>query len=117
MLPAAHRLRKSSDFQKVYKGGKTLKTALFRIKTVKNGQAETRVGVVVPNKVLKSAVARNRKKRQIRTALKELIPNLIPGYDIVALAGPEITEADYAAILKDLHAGFVKIRFFTGPND
>lgn len=68
--------------------------------------------MVVPNKLIKSAVDRNRTKRQIRAVFDELIHSLVPGYDIVALAQPGVQAADYATIQKDLTAALTKIHFF-----
>ncbi|PIW36629.1 MAG: ribonuclease P protein component [Candidatus Kerfeldbacteria bacterium CG15_BIG_FIL_POST_REV_8_21_14_020_45_12] len=110
MLPADYRLRHPRDFERIYKEGKTLRTALFRLKTRPNGLLQTRVGIVVPNKIIKSAVARNRTKRQIRNVFEELILSLQSGYDIVALAQPGISEASHAAIKQDLVSALSKIR-------
>lgn len=111
MLAVAYRLRKKADFQKVYRGGKALNTAFFRIHTMQNGKEASRFGIVIANKHMKGAVARNRKKRQVRSVLSEIASQVIGGYDIVVSAKPELRDAEYEDILKDVQRGFAKIRF------
>ncbi|MFH1426899.1 MAG: ribonuclease P protein component [Candidatus Kerfeldbacteria bacterium] len=117
MLPAAHRLRRKEDYDRVYKGGKTLHTALFRIKTAPNKGEETRFGIVIPNKAIKRAFARNRKKRQVRSALGELLPGIKKGEDVVLIAQPQLDAASYADILADLREGLQKIGFIQTNNE
>jgi ribonuclease P protein component len=112
MFAAANRLRRKADFDLVYREGKTLRTRLFRIKTRPNGLTALRFGVVVPNKLIKRATERNRKKRQAREAVKTLLPRLTPGHDVVLLAQGEAVAATYQEILADLETGFQKIHFF-----
>lgn len=45
----------------------------------------TRIGIVVPKKLAKTIVKRNRIKRQVRHIFIELLPRLRQGYDIVFL--------------------------------
>lgn len=116
MLAGANRLRRKKDFQKVYKGGKTLRTTFFRIKTVENHTKHSRYGIVIANKVIKKAVDRNRKKRQVRAVLGELIDTITKGYDIVVLAQSNIAEASHEEIQKDLKKSFQKIGFLPKQN-
>lgn len=102
MLPSGKRLRQFRDFQQVYKAGRSYYAAVVRIKASRTELPETRFGIVVPNKLVKKATERNRKKRQIRGALQTLIPIIKPGYDVVVSAQPTIREATYDDILRDL---------------
>ena len=111
MLSAPQRLRRKKDFQQVYKSGKTLNTAFFRVKTVVNRQELTRFGVVVSNKVIKKAVDRNRKKRQIRAVLRNITPTIISGYDIVLIAQQQMSHATFQQLENDIITGFQKIHF------
>lgn len=111
MLARPHRLTRRADFQRVYKSGKTLNTALFRIKTAPNGRDDSRFGVVVPNKLISSAVQRNRKKRQVRAVLLEIVPGVKVGYDIVVLPQAAAVDARTDDMKQDLIAGLQKIGF------
>lgn len=113
MLPLLHRLRSKVDFQQVYTGGKTLNTAFFRIKTRANGLTHSRFGVVVPNKLMKKAVDRNRTKRRIRAALVSVCGEVVPGFDIVLMAQSAVKEASVDEIGEDLRAAFGKIGFIS----
>lgn len=110
MLPAAHRLRKRHDFQRASRSGVTIDSDYFRIKYIKNILPTTRVGIVIPNKLIKKAVVRNRKKRQVRAAIGELLSSLPPGYDMVLFAQPNITGAQYADIRQALEESISHIK-------
>ncbi|MBI2410605.1 MAG: ribonuclease P protein component [Candidatus Kerfeldbacteria bacterium] len=114
MLPALFRLRKKKDFDGVYHSAasKTLHTALFRIKTAPNTLNHPRFGIVVPNKLIKKAVERNKKRRQIRAVLGSLLPDMqAHGYDIILLGQPRLCHAEFLDIKNDLVAALTKIRF------
>lgn len=114
MLSASFRLRNKTDFDAVYHStaGKTLHTALFRIKTAPNTQGNYRFGIVLPNKLIKKAVERNKKRRQIQAVLGALFPEMqSPGYDVVLLGQPPLVRAEFLDIKNDLSAAFKKIRF------
>ena len=104
MLPSSVRLRKKQDFERVYQSGKTTRSTLFRLTVAAHPTNGLRIGVVVSNNTCKSAVTRNRKKRQMRAALQQLLPLLTPGYDIILTAQPPVLTAPYAAMKKDLHS-------------
>lgn len=110
MLPRAHRGLKRSDFNRIYKSGKTLKTAFFRIKTAPSDK-KTRFGVVISAKLLKGAVKRNRLRRQISAILADIEPELLQQADIVILPESTAVGVDFVELHKDLVEGFKKIRF------
>lgn len=117
MLSAEYRLTKKKDFQRIYKGGKTLNTALFRIKTHPNTGQNPRIGIIVSNKAVKKATKRNVVKRKIRAAIRELLPRFDAKYDIITIAQPDVASATYADILEDFTAAFTKIGFIQKHND
>ncbi len=114
MLPQAHRGLQRSDFHRMYKSGKTLKTAFFRIKTAQNtdpGHETGRFGVVISAKLIKGAVKRNRLRRQIYAILAEIQPKLAKKADIVIIPEPAATSASFSDLRADLLQGFIKIGF------
>lgn len=70
----------------------------------------TRFGIVVPNKLLKQATARNRKKRQIRAAIQHLLPAVRPGHDVVVSPQAPAVQASYGTLCEDLSTLFRQAR-------
>jgi ribonuclease P protein component len=108
MLPAPHRLRQFRDFQRAYRSGRGVQGSLVRLKIAPNQLEHSRFGVVVPNKLIKKATQRNRKKRQMRAALHALLPRIQPGFDVVVSAQGGLAQAEYDEILADLSATLTK---------
>lgn len=114
MLSASYRLRSHCDFDLVYRRGKNCQSDLFRIIVLKrpaqnHKTLNSRAGVVVANKIIKKAVERNKKKRQIRASLRELLTQAKEGYDIIVVAKAKIISASYRQILADLTTSFYKV--------
>lgn len=92
-LPKQHRLKHRRDFDAVYQRGLrrgstcfTLRALRLRLpsdKELASEPAPTRIGISISKKVSKRAVVRNRIKRQIRAAVRQLLPRLSPGWNIV----------------------------------
>jgi ribonuclease P protein component len=115
-LPKAHRLRRRQDFQDVYQAGRRRSgqylTVLFLLR--KNHQQQltaetldqplpTQIGVSISQKVSKRAVIRNRMKRQIHGAFRQLLPRMAPGWRIVVVVRPVLSsKCDYAEFLREL---------------
>ena len=62
----------------------------------------TRIGFSISHKVSKRAVVRNRIKRQLRAALRHLLPRLKDGWDFVVVVRPDALQCDYAKFLQQL---------------
>ena len=92
------RLSRSTEFQRVYRQGRSkanrhLVLYSFARGDAGDGQGDSRprFGVSVGRKV-GNAVMRNRVKRTIREAIAELEPQLADGLDYVVLARPDAAE-------------------------
>jgi len=66
------------------------------------GVLPTRLGISISQKVSKSAVVRNRIKRQIRAALRTLLPHISPGWRIIISVRTTATECDFVDFLQEL---------------
>lgn len=91
MLPKQNRLKKKTDFNRVFEKGKGVKVDSLLLKFVKNGLETSRFGFVAGLKISKKAVLRNKLKRRLRAAVRKKIPEIRPGFDgvWVALKGLE----------------------------
>lgn len=125
VLPKANRLKNRRDFTATYKygirrqGGKLTLIARKRRRSEekkgpdKQGKPSsiepapaqlppTRIGISVSQKVSKRSVVRNKVKRQIRAAVRELLPRLSAGWDIAIVVRPGATECNYGQFLQKL---------------
>lgn len=79
---------------------------LFSVKIAKleGLPADTSVfGIVVPAKVFKQAVTRNKVKRQIKASLNILKNNLKPGYGVIFFCQAKVKDAKQPELLKELN--------------
>ncbi|HET9460549.1 MAG TPA: ribonuclease P protein component [Gaiellaceae bacterium] len=89
-----NRLSRSRDFDAVYRRGKSASTrylVLHWFPRDEDLEGAPRVGLAVPRSV-GSAVARNRVKRLLREAWRELLETVPLGHDYVLAARPGLAE-------------------------
>jgi ribonuclease P protein component len=91
------RLRRRNDFAAVYRNGRIQSNPLLVLRVLPNDRESTRFGFVV-GKAVGGAVARNRVKRRLREAARQLA--IAPGFDVVIGARKGAAEAPFAS-LKD----------------
>jgi ribonuclease P protein component len=122
-LPKAHRLRLRQDFNRVYQKGRRRKASRLTLCILRHkqpsGQLErdrahedldlssagcqpTRIGVSISQKVSKSAVVRNRIKRQLHAGLLQYLPQFSCGWDLVLVVHPQAVQCDYFQFLQEL---------------
>jgi ribonuclease P protein component len=65
-------------------------------------------GISISKKVSKLAVVRNRIKRQIRAALRQLLPRAQPGWSVIIVVRSTVLTCDYWQILQELEQLLVK---------
>lgn len=85
MLSRKYRLRRRNDFSRLYRRGSTAHSRSFSLKYDHNRQGHPRIGVVASTKVSKKAVVRNRLRRQIYSQMREILPEINSGFDIIIL--------------------------------
>ncbi len=93
-----YRIRKNRQFQYVYRKGKS--TTAREIVLLYIRAAKLQVGFSVSKKV-GNAVIRNRVKRRLREAFRGYIPDLKPGFYIVA-ARTSAAQADFKTLNRSL---------------
>lgn len=132
MLTKPNRLRKYYDFSRVYQRGERRRSSnlviCFCPRTSGSNQSSrasqqqsfpsqrqpTRIGITISQKVSKRAVVRNRIKRQVRAACRELLPQMALGWDIVVIVRAEAVQCDYHQFLQQLKQLFTKVELLHG---
>jgi ribonuclease P protein component len=70
---------------------------------VKDSQlAPTKIGISISQKVSKRAVVRNRIKRQLKAAIRSLLPHMNAGWLLVIVVRPSAIQCDYWQFLQEL---------------
>jgi ribonuclease P protein component len=103
-LNRALRLRKSSEFQRVRQQGRSVTSRLLILAWTANDVAQLRIGFVVGKRISKRAVDRNRLKRLLGEAIRPLLPDIAPGWDIVLSARKDTLAADLHMLEQDIPA-------------
>ncbi|MGI0489102.1 ribonuclease P protein component [Pantanalinema rosaneae CENA516] len=123
-LPRAHRLKLRRDFDLVYQRGTRLRGKHLTLRRLRQAlsiadrpnqttpgvpplprhsvKPGTRIGISISQKVHKRAVVRNRIKRQLRAAFRQLLPRLAQGWDLVITVHPQALQCDYQQFLQEL---------------
>lgn len=104
MLPVKYRLRKSTDIARVLKSKLGAFDSACGIKMVKNGLETSRFAVVVGVKVSKSAVDRNRVRRQYQEILHAMMKEMKLGFDVLLLTAKPALALDYQEKEKKLRS-------------
>ncbi len=114
MLPKEYRLRKMKDYEALFEeggfvNGRLLGAKVWKIdpkKYEKRGYSSENllIGFVVSTKVSKSAVKRNRLKRQMREVVRILLRegDMKSGYMIAFIAREQMIGKEYGDIQKDM---------------
>ncbi len=102
------RIRKGSDFQRVYAARKSVHTPVVTIAYCPNNLSFSRLGLSVGSKH-GNAVQRNRIKRVFRAAFREARASLPSGFDYVMIPRKGVTEYSSAAVKQALLDAVVKI--------
>jgi ribonuclease P protein component len=90
-FPRRVRLHHKADFERVKSLGQTWRHPLFVLAVCQNDQGLSRIGLVAGKKI-GNAVMRNRARRLLREAARLLYNKMTPGWDIVLIARPAISE-------------------------
>ncbi|MBA3679162.1 ribonuclease P protein component [Candidatus Saccharibacteria bacterium] len=92
MIASGFRLRKATDFSRTYKYGTSYNHQSFYIKALQSKVSKTRLAVVVPKKVSKKAVVRNRARRRVYEICRLNWKQFQPGYTIIITAKTDLSE-------------------------
>lgn len=103
-MQRSFRLTRSEDFKRVRRDGKSYAHPLVVLIVQNNDQPLVRVGVAA-GKSVGTAVYRNRAKRLLREAMRNLIPDIASNVDLILIARPALT----SATLADTHRALLNL--------
>jgi ribonuclease P protein component len=90
-------LSKPEDFAALQGEGTVRSHSLLVVRVRWTGLEETRFGMSTGRK-LGGAVVRNKVRRRLREALRVMAPSFQPGWDVLIIARPPVTGADYQTV-------------------
>jgi len=93
MLPAIHRLKGKKIFDDLFRFGKTFSSDALMMK-VSSGEAKqlTKFGFVASLKFSKKAAERNKVKRWMREAVRAIIEEIQPGWQVIFFINPKFSK-------------------------
>ena len=92
-MKRSFRLARSIDFKRVRRSGKSYAHPLVVLYALKSELTGVRIGVSA-GLAVGNAVKRNRAKRLLRAAMHDLIPQTVPGFDLLLSARPPLPASD-----------------------
>jgi len=99
---ASERLKKTKDFEKVFRQGRKVIGRYTALHYMHIGEDKRRLGVTVSKRVDKRAVTRNRLKRIFREIFRTEKGAFPLGYDFVLRALPKSIEAQYSELRDEI---------------
>lgn len=112
MLPKINRLKKKRDIERVFKNGKGFKEDFLILKAIKNDLKNSRFAFIVPQKVSKKAVLRNKIRRRLSELVRLKIKKIKKGLDIILLALPGLEERNFWEIEEIINKLFTKAEIY-----
>lgn len=107
-LSVVERIRRKSDFARLYREGRRWRGRFFSLIYKENGLGFSRLAVVAGRKV-GPAVVRNRAKRRFRELFRRRKDLFGEPTDIIVLVRPEAAEAPWTKLRDDYEMALTKI--------
>jgi len=108
------RLRQSEQFSRVRREGKTWSHAWLSLNAARNRAGRTRCGFVV-GKQLGKAHDRNRAKRRVREAVRQIYPNIARGWDLVFVVRSSVIDAPFDRLLDVVRGLLQRANLWVAP--
>jgi len=112
MLEKKNRICLDKEFDRVFKTGQSFYGKVLGLKAAQNDLAESRFGLMVSLKVSKKAVVRNKIKRQLRSIIRQELPRLKNGKDVVIIVFPLILDKKIEEIRVFVKNGFERLNLY-----
>jgi ribonuclease P protein component len=101
------RLTRSTDFKRVRRTGKSYAHPFVVLMVQASEAPRVRVGVTAGRSV-GGAVQRNRAKRLLREAIRPLLPDLLPGWDLILIARPALLPSKTLQEIRQVLTGLLR---------
>ena len=99
-FPKSDHLRKTKEFDAVYRKGRSCRSSFLVLYALPNGFDRNRIGFSISSRKVRHAATRNRLRRLLREAFRRHKAFVKPGYDIViAVTRAPAPVPGYEAIL------------------
>lgn len=108
MLPAPERLRRNTEFQRLYRQGTSYSEGILVLHLLRLPDADVRQAGFSVSKKLGGAVVRNRVKRRLREAYRQVLPLLPRGYQLVLTARRGAADADYEKLSRAVRSALAR---------
>ncbi|MFA6422482.1 MAG: ribonuclease P protein component [Candidatus Buchananbacteria bacterium] len=105
MLAKNFRLSKEGDFKQVFSRGQKIFGKVFIIRLLPNLANNSRICIIVSNKISKKATVRNKLKRQVKEVIRQYLPRFRDNFDIIITALPPSLELDYGQLAAEIIQG------------
>ena len=102
----------AKDFSRILKQGRIFNTAYFRLRSLPNNFPNIRVGIIISAKVSKSAVERNRLKRQISEIFRLNLDKIKSGNDLVLTMSQNALKKPYNILEEEILRALRTIKLF-----
>ncbi|MFH1753407.1 MAG: ribonuclease P protein component [Candidatus Omnitrophota bacterium] len=102
------KLKKYSEFQKVYKKGKVFKEENIRLYLLPNGMAHNRLGISISSRKAPLSVSRNRSRRLLTESYRKAEGHIKEGYDMILLAERDLSKIKFTVVERGLRGAFKK---------
>lgn len=116
MLPAARRLHRAEEFERLRRDGSVFHGRFLLLSCARNEYPFNRYGMVVSKRV-GNAVRRNRARRLLREAARALDFECAQGFDIVLIARPAIQGQSLSTVLTAATELAVRAGLWLGPGE
>lgn len=101
-------IKRNNDFLRLYRRGKSAADLHVICYIAPNRLGKVRLGITTSKKI-GNAVARNRARRVLRAAFREVLPQICGGYDIILVARTKTTFTKSTALTPILTAQLRKL--------
>lgn len=108
VLPQVNRLRDKKDFSQVLTKGKMIQTPVFGLAFVQESNNPSQFGFIISNKISKKAHERNKIKRILREAVRDLLGEINNGFKVVFLAKHKILFVPKEDLIEEINKSLNK---------
>lgn len=111
MLPSQYRLPLRTEFTRIQKEGQLFQGKLFSLLVARTQKIKfSQFGFIISTKVDKKAVKRNRGRRLLIEAIREILPKIKPGFSVIFLAKKALIDQELKAVKKEVYFLFKKAK-------